>query len=603
MIKSYMKKVLVTLMFVLSCLLTNAQMARWIIQPRYDRIYIADGAPLLIGESLDSSTIWNMSGKKIAVTNDVINPFREGLSVTTRKDLETITGFFNSQGEFTPLEGYSVTYKEPFFRDGYLLVKSKDNRFCFINKDGEEEDFGSYSIVYPFNNGVAACFTYEQVGGKLKNPHYTYITTENSSVAFSYNDKVFEKKDVEFLSSVNDEGIGIAVIKHKVYIYDKNTRELEPVFANITETNIKKQVFVEGGTKEYLKKINDTVYICAKGGNAEDVRFDLSNRLNIPNKIHYADRTEKYKHKTIETEKFDSPFSATVYNELYGLKYNGEIVLPVQFDEVGFFINDFAVVCADDKWGMLTFDPDLKFRLIMHNGKDIAFRHKDVTTTIKLELPAVISAEKCRFDIDERHGCIIDKISLETKNTENGNFVQYNCNLTIPESLPDVITEIEYPVQITYDGIKYPIVPIKTNAWHYKYINVDLDEKETTLEQGNVSFTINISADKQPGENDYPFEVEIKTDSLQTELSKISETRYKCKLFALAEGVNEVNINILENGCPPSVFPFEITYIKPVAETPEKPEVKEEVKIEKKVKPKVRKPAEPVGPLLSTDID
>ena len=232
----------------------------------------------------------------------------------------------------------------------------------------------------------------------------------------------------------------------------------------------------------------------------------------------------------------------------------------------------------------------------MHNGKDIAFRHKDVATTIKLELPVIISADKCRFDIDEKHGCIIDKISLETKNTENGNYVQYNCNLTIPDSLPDVITEIQYPVQITYDGLKYPIVPIKTKAWHYKYINVDLDETETTLEQGNVSFTINISADKQPGENDYPFEVEIKTDSLQTELAKISETRYKCKLFALAEGINNVNINILENGCPPSVFPFEITYIKPVKKTRNKPEVKEEVKIEKKVKAK--EPVKPVGPIL-----
>ena len=116
------------------------------------------------------------------------------------------------------------------------------------------------------------------------------------------------------------------------------------------------------------------------------------------------------------------------------------------------------------------------------------------------------------------------------------------------------------------------------------------------MEQGNVSFTINISADKQPGENDYPFEVEIKTDSLQTELAKISETRYKCKLFALAEGINNVNINILENGCPPSVFPFEITYIKPVKKSRNKPEVKEEVKIEKKVKTK--EPAKTEGPIL-----
>ena len=67
------------------------------------------------------------------------------------------------------------------------------------------------------------------------------------------------------------------------------------------------------------------------------------------------------------------------------------------------------------------------------------------------------------------------------------------------------------------------MVPIKTKVWHYRYINVDLDETEITLEQGNVSFTINISDDQQPDENNYSFEVEIKTDSLQTELAKYRE--------------------------------------------------------------------------------
>jgi len=448
--------------------------------------------------------------------------------------------------------------------------------------------------MYPFNNGFATCFTYEQVD-KLKNPYYTYVTADNSPITFSYNNKVFDKKDVEFLSSVNDEGVGIAIIKHKVYLFDKNARKLEPVFANKTETNIKRQVSVDGELNEYLMDMKDSIIIRGKGSKTEFVRFNFDKFLR-PTKIYYADRTEEYKHKTVKAEKYSSPFSPFKSNEKYGLNYKDETVLPEQFDEIGFCLNDFAVVRIDDKWGMLTFDPNLKYRLIMHNGKDIAFRHKDVATTIKLELPVIISADKCRFDVDERHGCIIDKISLETKNTENGNYVQYNCNLTIPDSLPDVITEIQYPVQITYDGLKYPIVPIKTKAWHYKYINVDLDETETTLEQGNVSFTINISADKQPGENDYPFEVEIKTDSLQTELAKISETRYKCKLFALAEGINNVNINILENGCPPSVFPFEITYIKPVKKSRNKPEVKEEVKIEKKVKAK--EPAKTEGPIL-----
>lgn len=588
-----MKKALISLSLVLSYLSMNAQMTRWIMQPGYDKIYIASGAPLLISDSLDTSSIWSIKGKKIAVTNDVIHPFKEGLSVTTKKNSEEITGFFNSQGKFTSLKNYSVTYDEPFFRDGFLLVQS-NNRYCFININGEEERFGYYVKMYPFNNGFATCFTYEQVD-KLKNPYYTYVTADNSPITFSYNNKVFDKKDVEFLSSVNDEGVGIAIIKHKVYLFDKNARKLEPVFANKTETNIKRQVSVDGELNEYLMDMKDSIIIRGKGSKTEFVRFNFDKFLR-PTKIYYADRTEEYKHKTVKAEKYSSPFSPFKSNEKYGLNYKDETVLPEQFDEIGFCLNDFAVVRIDDKWGMLTFDPNLKYRLIMHNGKDIAFRHKDVATTIKLELPVIISADKCRFDVDEKHGCIIDKISLETKNTENGNYVQYNCNLTIPDSLPDVITEIQYPVQITYDGLKYPIVPIKTKAWHYKYINVDLDETETTLEQGNVSFTINISADKQPGENDYPFEVEIKTDSLQTELAKISETRYKCKLFALAEGINNVNINILENGCPPSVFPFEITYIKPVKKSRNKPEVKEEVKIEKKVKTK--EPAKTEGPIL-----
>jgi len=588
-----MKKLLISLTLILSCLILNAQMTRWIMQPGYDKIYIASGAPLFISDSLDTSTIWSIKGKKIAVTNDVIHPFKENLSVTTKKNSEEVTGFFNSQGKFTSLKNYSITYNEPFFRDGYLLVKS-ENRYCFINKNGEEEKFGFYVKMYPFNNGFATCFTYEQVD-KLKNPYYTYITADKSPITFSYNDKVFDKEDVEFLSSVNDEGVGIVIIKHKVYIFNKDARKLEPVFANKTETNIKRQVTVDGETNEYLIDMNDSIIIRGKGSKTEFVRFNFDKLLR-PTKIYYTDRTEEYKLNTVKTETHHSPLFSFKSNDKYGLRYNGETILPVQFDEVGFCLDDFAVVRIDDKWGMLKYDSNLKYRLIMHNGKDIAFRHRDVETTIKLELPAIISADKCRFDIEEKHGCTIDKISLETKNTENGNYVQYKCNLAIPDSLPDVITEIQYPVQITYDGLKYPVVPIKTKAWHYKYINVDLDETETTLEQGNVSFTINISADKQPGENDYPFDVEIKTDSLQTELAKISETRYKCKLFALAEGINNVNINILENGCPPSVFPFEITYIKPVKKSRNKPEVKEEVKIEKKVKAKESVKQE--GPIL-----
>lgn len=591
-----MKRVLLLLLMIIqSCFTVKAQMVRWVMQPVYDKIYMADGAPFIISDSVNTYSLWNLEGERIAVTQDKIHPFVEGYAITTKQGTDVVTGFFDMQGKHIAVNNYSLAYPDTYFSDGYLLLKFGSG-YRIVNTSGSELFFGKYLIMYPFNKGYASCFTYESVE-KRRNPYYTYITTDDRAVVFSFNDRVFDKTDVGFLSSINDEGKAIAVIKNKIFCFESANSRLTPVFATKDETNLKRQVSVEGTVNEYLLSMNDTFVIKGRGGKNEGNVVFYFDRLLRPTKIVYADRTEVFEIKKREKETYASSFSVQESaDHMYGLKWDGKTILPPQFDEVGLCVNDLASVCTRGKWGMLTYDKLLKFRLIMHDGKDIAFRHKDVATTIKLELPAVISADKCRFDVGQEYGCTVDKMSLETKNTENGNYVRYKCTLSMPKELPDVITELQYPVRITYDGLQYPVVPIKTRAWHYKYINVDLDDSETTIEQGDVSFTINISADKQPGENDYPFEVDIKTDSLRTELVKISETRYKCKLYSLAEGVNNVNISILEAGCPPSVFPFEITYVKPVEKSKDQPEVKEAVKIEKKVN--VRRPVQVDAPVL-----
>ncbi len=575
-----MRRFLLLLLMFQSYMMANAQMSRWIMQPEYDKIYIASGAPIVISDSAETSTLWSFEGVKLSSTEDIIHPYKEGYAVTTKRGTDIITGFFDTHGKFTKVMESNVAYSYPYFRNGFLLVK-KGNDYKFINPNGTEQQFGDFVKIYPFNEGFATCFTYKTVE-KLKDPYYSYVTTDNTPISFSYDNKTFDKEDVQFLSSLTDDGKGVVIIKRKIYWFDKKTGNLTPIFAKIDETNIKRQVSVDGDANEYMIEMNDSIIIRGKGSKTDFVRINF-NKMLKPTKIYYSDRVEEFKEIVEKEAKYSSTFASVKDSgNKYGLTYNETVVLPYQFEDVGFLLNDFAVVRSRGKWGMLTYDQSLNYRLIMHEGKDIAFRHRDVITTIRLELPPIISADKCRFDVGEQYGCIIDKISLETKNTENGNYVQYKCALTIPDSLPDVITDIEYPVQISYDGLIYPTVPIRVKAWHYKYINVDLDDSETTLDQGNVSFTVNISADKQPGENDYPFEVAIQTDSLQTELVKISETRYKCNLYALAEGVNNVNIRILESGCPPYVFPFEITYVKPVKKSRNKPEVKETVKIQKK---------------------
>ncbi|HJC52607.1 MAG TPA: WG repeat-containing protein [Candidatus Alistipes merdavium] len=592
-----MKKVMLLFSLILSGICAHAQMSRWVIQPVYDKIYLATGAPFIVSDSLGTSTLWDLEGEKIAMTTDSIHPYRNGYAITTRKGTDVITGFYDLHGEFTPTQkDYTIAYPDCCFSDGYMIVKA-NGTYRFINTEGKEVPYDDFIRIYPFNNGYAVCSRYE-FADKQRNPYYTYVTDKFSSLILSYNNRFFEKSDIEFLSSLSDEGRGIAIIKRRLYYFDKEELKLSPIFATQTETNIKKQVAITGSIEESITYTSDLISIDAYSDKKKKVVFYFDQELK-PVKIVFPDRTEYFKEREEIPFEYSSPYSAFNSEGVYGLKYNNKVILPAQFEKIGLCINKLAAARHNGKWGMLTYDSDLKYRLIIHDGKDIAFRHKDVGTTIKLELPPIISADKCRFDVGPEYGCTIDKMSLETKNTENGNYVQYKCRLSIPDSLPDVITEIRYPVQITYEGIRHPVATIRTNAWHYKYINVDLDDSETTINQGNVSFTINISADKQPGESDYPFDVDIKTDSLRTELIKISETRYKCNLFSLAEGVNTVNINILESGCPPSIFTFEITYVKPVEKSRNTPEVKEAVKIEKKINvkrsaPKVAAPVLPI---------
>ena len=64
----------------------------------------------------------------------------------------------------------------------------------------------------------------------------------------------------------------------------------------------------------------------------------------------------------------------------------------------------------------------------------------------------------------------------------------------------------------------------------------------------------------------------------------MSETRYKYKVEGLNEGTNNIVVQILEQGCPPASFPFEVEYHRPVPKTKKAPAEQEKVVIKKKAK-------------------
>lgn len=580
------KKLLLGLVILATASHTNGQIAKWLIPPVYDNIQMAEGENLVITDSLRYKIIWSQSGKRLSMTKDVISPFVDGYAITTEGDSTQITGFYDKTGKFIPLTGCTVTFSKPYFSDQHLLVEEK-GIYKFVNTKGEREG-GEFASAYPFFNGYASCYTFANMI-KKKDPYNLLLSKDNEQIVFSYADKQFDNDDIEYISSVNDENIGIVVAKHKLYYFNGETRTLSPVFAYEYETNMKNQAKLEFELSQCITNVSDSVFVLfAKCGKNDRVHIKF-NRLQIPLSISLADGEHIYEKKIEPKRTFTSPLNLVNVDNRYGINWDNQEILPPQFDDSLLCFDDKAFVRLSGKYGMLKVLKDEDFKITINKGNPIDFRHQKYETSIRLDLPRIISAYNTRIEIDPKSGCEVDMPSGVKRDTEFGNNIQYDCVLNIPQSLPDEMygdsrNEITYPTQIIYDGLRSPIIPFKVKAWHYKYFNVDINDSETSINRGTLSFTFNINAERNPGEAVYPTSVYIQTDSLQCELEKLSETRYKCKVLSLAEGENNIVVQILEDGCPPASFPFEVTYTKPVPKTSKTSEVKEDVVIKKKTK-------------------
>ena len=560
----------------------KGQVAKWLIPPTYDHIHMADGERLVITDSLENKIIWSQSGKRLAMTKDQISPFEEGFSITTKYGSNEITGFFDKSGKFTPLSGSKIAHSMPFFSNQYLLVKEGEF-FRFVDVEGKY-DGGRYVMAYPFANGYASCTTFANIE-KRKDPYNLLISKENEMVSFSYGGKHIDDDDIEFISSVNDENIAIVITKHRLYYFNGRDKSLSPVFAKKDEENIKNQAKLKGDFSECITNESDSVIVLQANAGKNDIVQIRLDKLMIPLSIKLLDGEYTYKKNPKQKIVYQSPLRLGWNGGKSGILWNEDEILPPQFDELIACFGDKAFIRLSGKCGMLQIFKNEDFKITINKGNPIDFRHQKYETTIRLDLPRMISAYNTRIEVDPQCGCEVDMPSGEKKDTEFGNYIQYNCVLSIPKSLPDEMygdsrNEITYPTQIVYDGLRSPIIPFKVKAWHYKYFNVDVNESETSINQGTLSFTFNINAERNPGEAVYPTSVNIQTDSLEWELEKISETRYKCKVMALNGGVNNIVVQILEEGCPPASFPFEISYTKPSARSRNK----ENVTIIKKTK-------------------
>jgi len=564
---------------------TKAQIAKWAIRPDYSSLQFDAENELVIGQKDSKTSIWNGKGNLLSTTNDVLYSFRENKAVTVKPNTSNITGFYSIKGDFIKVDLCNVTCDYPYFSDRYLLVKQGDY-FQFIDSDGKK-GAERYFMAFPYNAELAACYTFEDLE-KKRNPMCYYITTKKEKVALSLNGKPIDAEDVDFLSSLTDEGIGVLSTKHKFYYYNNSTKEISPLFEKDDEKDKKKQASMAGELSENLRKEGDSLFVVtAKVGKVGKAEIYMD-KCYVPIKISFSENGVETSARVFKRDKHDIPTYTTlltktksVENGKWMISYRGKPIVSNIFDNVRPIKDDLAFVCKDGKWGMIDVADENNFQFRINGGKPVGFRHSAYETSIRMDLPVFIPSGKTSFEVVEDEKFHIDGTSIVRKDTENGNYVQYNCAIDIPPTLLDTIAEIGCNVQVHYDGLVSPKIPITFSAWHVKRFNVDIIE-QSGVSNGEFSFTINIDEQKAIDETDYPFEVKISTDSIVAYADKLSETRYKITLSSLAEGVNEFSVNILESGCPPQNFPFEVTYTKSVAKSRNEKAVSAKAEVRKK---------------------
>ncbi len=585
-LSSKMKRVFLSFILILSSLVGMAQLPNWVIKPTNDTVFVKIDNRLIQSNEGNQSTLWTMEGKKIFNTDNTILPFKDDVATIVPKGKNTIMGFVDSNGKYVTLPNPTIAYNNPYFENDYLLCKVGDE-FVYYKKDGSKADLPEVVKAYPFHKGYAPYFTYENIK-KKKDGHYGYYKSNGQTVKYKIANsngevKEVDPKEISFLSGIESGGNAIAVIKNKLYWFVPNTETFEPLLWGDESSEKKRHLSLAENSEEYFFNLptDSIIVIKAKYGKNQTAILRFNQEL-VPTLFSFENRELKFEETPVTPTKYNSILSSYRYRTKpngYGIATKAEDILPEQFDQVGLMYDNKAFVKLNGKWGVIEIKPDANFTLRINKGEDVAFRHQKFDTQIRLDLPPSISAKDVRIDIPDTTGCVIDKTSRESKDTESGNYVTYKCVLNIPKSLPDTITTITYyPVTLDYDGVSLFQVPISIKAWHLKYYNVDPIESETSITNGVASFTLNINAQRNVGESDYPFDVKIESEAAKVEYEKLSETRYKCLVSDLQEGNNNLNIIVTEKGCPPSVFPFEIYYTKPAP----RQKKKEEVTIRKK---------------------
>lgn len=547
------KRALLSIMFACVLVSIDAQIARWMVRPNYDHIEMLDCGLMKVSMNGKIGLLNDIGEEVLPLKYDSITTFKENQALLFNDN--KFCAVVNIQGHVINVANKRYTVSEDClsYSCGYLLVK-KDNQYLFIDTEGVET-YGPFAKAYPFNDGLACVKSYVNVQKNLDDTYYEYIKAGEGPVILPGTDK----SDVNFLSSFND-GKAIAVIKKRFYTIDAASYEMTPLSVDSTQN---KKSLVVAAEKKVIPLVNESNYIvAAKNGT---FTFDAYMRLvrmelldNMP--LNYTFKQEAAKNHS-------SSFSIIENNNIYGLDYKGQNILPPQFQQVISLKNDLAIVKSENKCGVITVDDKNHIRFKLNNNEHIGFTHQYYETMLAVMLPSYI---KCSSAVvaSKSNDC---EIQIETR-TENenveGNTLGYKCRLSIPQDLADTLMTHSYHYALKYDGLTSVDYTVSIPEWYVKYYEVELKNTSLSLNPTDsvyVEFDLIKTDVARNDEANYYKDVELVSLNYPGELTlnKITENHYSFRLSGIDQEQIMFSVKITERGCPSIEYPFEMVFVKP----------------------------------------
>lgn len=458
----------VSTIFALGVSFLRAQSMDWLCRPGdYSQIEYVGGDLFKVKTPQGKWGLLHSDGEmRIKATYDSITGFKEQRALLLDKSGKRLLGIVNSKGDMVKdfsKEDFSVS-KYPYFKEGRLVVITKDGSFGYLNDQGIFVIEPQFYFAAPFQSGIAAV--------QYANTDYGLINKAGRSVIVS--DEHFP-----YISSPAD-GKVLAIRGSR-----KGADQL--VIMRIDGTSLKKDKVLEDGMNIWLSDDFSTIE-CQLGHT-----YHIDNQWRVSSSSHNAQLPHFEPDLPLFITENTTVLSKVQSENGEKITYLGSPILDFPFQHVSTFDKSYAIVHSKDgKVGALKLNPSAAIT-INSSRPPVVFHHNELKDVI-LDVELVdVDPSKIKWYRNDQGWLTHSKLVQE-----DGGWKLRMPYFKASDTYDFELTET-VDIAITYDGLDWIHQYVDVTSQHSPGYEVSLTGSDTTGENGKAVLNLHIKATETNG--------------------------------------------------------------------------------------------------------